>query len=49
MERRKLRTGHAITPDEFEELAEVLGDLEDPRHEEVLRRAHEVDDLLAAS
>jgi tetratricopeptide (TPR) repeat protein len=30
-------------------LAEVLSDLGDPRHEEVLRRAHEVDDLLAAS
>ncbi|MFF9778913.1 hypothetical protein ACF1HJ_35385 [Streptomyces sp. NPDC013978] len=31
------------------ELAEVLSDLEDPRHEKVLRRAHEVDDLLATS
>ncbi|MFJ3894500.1 hypothetical protein [Streptomyces sp. NPDC090083] len=30
-------------------LAEVLSDLDDSRHEEVLRRAHEVDDLLAAS
>jgi tetratricopeptide (TPR) repeat protein len=27
-------------------LSEVLDDLGDPRHEEVLRRAHEVDDLL---
>ncbi|GAA2700068.1 hypothetical protein GCM10010310_67800 [Streptomyces violaceolatus] len=31
------------------ELAKVLSDLGDPRHEEVLRRAHEVDDLLAVS
>lgn len=27
-------------------LAEVLDDLDDPRHAQVLRRAHEVDDLL---
>nr|WP_240964128.1 tetratricopeptide repeat protein [Streptomyces sp. C1-2] len=27
-------------------LAEVLDDLGDPRHAQVLRRAHEVDDLL---
>ncbi|MFE7760913.1 hypothetical protein [Streptomyces sp. NPDC057438] len=30
-------------------LAEVLSDLGDSRHEEVLRRAHEVDDLLTVS
>ncbi|WP_149830797.1 tetratricopeptide repeat protein [Streptomyces tailanensis] len=31
------------------DLAEVLNGLGDPRHEEVLRRAHEVDDFLATS
>ncbi|MBY8341624.1 tetratricopeptide repeat protein [Streptomyces spinosirectus] len=31
------------------DLSEVLDDLGDPRHTEVLRRAHQVDDLLAAA
>jgi tetratricopeptide (TPR) repeat protein len=31
------------------DLSEVLDDLGDPRHTEVLRRAHQIDDLLAAA
>ncbi len=29
-------------------LSEILADLDDPHHEEILRRAHEIDDLLTA-